>query len=187
MLRLLPKFLLVATAFAPVMLTSAYVSWWKAKNNKNDWWEALLTAWPSMWLMVFGAMLAVVVCLLVMRQAARQLSRNPVTIKSIKPADKELIGFVLAYLLPLARGTPFEGYPLFVVLAVFFLVVMTSNAYHTNPLLGMLGWHFYEVVIEEVSYILVSRRNIHHVRAIKEVVNLTDYMLLDATQKTKKS
>lgn len=183
MLNGLPKLLLVATAFAPVMLTSAFVSWLKAKNDKNGWWDALDIAWPSMWPLVFGTVAAVVVCLLVMHLAASQLSPNQVTIKSIKPADKELIGFVLAYLLPLARGTPFEGYPLLVVLAVFFLVVMTSNAYHTNPLLGLLGWHFYEVVIEEVGYILVSRRNIHHVREIKKVVNLTDYMLLDATQK----
>lgn len=181
MLRFLPKFLLVATAFAPVMLTSAYVSWWKAKGDKHDWYESLRIAWPSMWPLIFGAFLCVVICLIVMNRAAKQLAPNAVVIKSIKPADKELIGFVLAYLLPLARGTPFESYPLLVVLVVFFIVVMTSNAYHTNPLLGILGWHFYEVVIEDVSYILVSRRNLHHVRAIKEVVNLTDYMLLDTT------
>lgn len=183
MLRFLPKFLLVATAFAPVMLTSAYVTWWKAKGDKLTWSEALKVAWPSMWPLIAGALVALIVCVIVMHCASRSLSRNPVVIKSIKPADKELIGFVLAYLLPLARGTPFEGYPLVVVLVVFFVVVMTSNAYHTNPLLGMLGWHFYEVVIDEVSYTMVSRRNIHNVRAIKEVVSLTDYMLLDATQK----
>ena len=182
MLRFLPKFLLVATAFAPVMLTSAFVSWWKAKDDKRCWYQALEVAWPTIWPLILGAGLCVVICLMVMNQSVTQLARNTVVIKSIKPADKELIGFVLAYLLPLARGTPFEGYPLFVVLVVFFFVVMTSNAYHTNPLLGILGWHFYEVVIEEVSYILVSRRNIHNVRAIKEVVSLTDYMLLDATQ-----
>lgn len=175
MLRFAPKFLLVSTAFAPVMLTSAAVAWWKAKDHAQGWAEA----WP----LVAGAAAAVTVCIWVMHKATRELARNPVTIKSIKPADKELIGFVLAYLLPLARGTPFEGYPLAIVLAVFFLVVMTSNAYHTNPLLGMLGWHFYEVVIDEVGYILVSRRNIHNVRSIKEVVSLTDYMLLDATKK----
>ncbi len=187
MLRFLPKFLLVATAFAPVMLTSACVSWWKAKDDEHGWWEALEVAWPSMWPLILGAVLCVAICLMVMNRAATQLARNAVVIKSIKPADKELIGFVLAYLLPLARGTPFEGFPLFIVLAVFFIVVMTSNAYHTNPLLGILRWHFYEVVIEEVSYILVSRRNIHNVRAIKEVVSLTDYMLLDATQTKAKS
>jgi hypothetical protein len=188
MLRFFPKLLLVATAFAPVMLTSAFVSWWKIKDEqKLGWWEALPVAWPSMWLLVASAALFVVVCIALMMLAGRKLSRDTVTIKSIKPADKELIGFVLAYLLPLARGTPFEGPPLFVVLLVFFVLVMTSNAYHTNPLLALLGWHFYEVVIDEVSYLLVSPRNIHNVRAIKEAVSLTDYMLLDVTQKLKKS
>ena len=185
MLRFLPKLLLVATAFAPVMLTSAFVSWWKIKDDKHGWWEALEVAWPSMWPLILGAVLCVAICLMVMNRAATQLARNAVVIKSIKPADKELIGFVLAYLLLLALGTPFEGPPLFVVLLVFFVLVMTSNAYHTNPLLAILGWHFYEVVIEEVSYIIVSPRNIHSVRSIKEVVCLTDYMLLDVTQKKK--
>ncbi len=52
-----------------------------------------------------------VVCLLVMHQAARQLCRNPVTIKSIKPADKELIGFVLAKsVCVLPSRTSFAGF-----------------------------------------------------------------------------
>jgi hypothetical protein len=156
--------------------------WWKAQEDRQNCWAALQVAWPSMWPLIVGAVVCVVVCLFVMKRAAIELARNSVMIKSIKPADKELIGFVLAYLLPLARGTPFESYPLVAVLVVFFIVVMTSNAYHTNPLLGMLGWHFYEVVIDEVSYILVSRRNIHSVNSIKQVVSLTDYMLLDATK-----
>ena len=169
MLRILPKVLLVATSFAPVMLTSAAVSFWKKETTTG-------------FVLVATAFAAVGVCVLVMSAAARKLSRNPVTIKSIKPADKEIIGFVLAYLLPLARGSQFENFPLIVVLAVFFLVVMTSNAYHTNPLLGLLGYHFYEVTIDEIGYILVSRRTLHNTRAIKEVVSLTDYMLLDVSK-----
>jgi hypothetical protein len=169
MLRFWPKFLLVSTAFAPVLVTYAIVSFTKGENLQG-------------FSLLASAVLAVVVCLLVMRAAIVKLPPNPVILKSIKPADKELIGFVLAYLLPLARGTSFEGVPLLIALAVFFLVVMTSNAYHTNPLLGLLGYHFYEVVIEEVGYVLVSRRNLHNTRSIKEVVSLTDYMLLDASK-----
>lgn len=101
--------------------------------------------------LIGGAVLAVIACVTVIKLAARQLSKNDVVIKSIKPADKEIVGFVLAYLLPLARGTQFDGVPMFVVLGVFFLVVMTSNAYHTNPLLGLIGYHFYEVTIEDVG------------------------------------
>lgn len=168
MLRFLPKLLLVATAFAPVMVTSAVVFWFE--NNRG---LALC--------LLGSAALAVIVCVTVIMAAARQLAKNAVAIKTIKPADKEIVGFVLAYLLPLARGSQFDGFPMFVVLGVFFLVVMTSNAYHTNPLLGLIGYHFYEVTIEDVGYTLLSRRNLHNTKAIKTVVSLTDYMLLDVT------
>ncbi|OZA31006.1 MAG: hypothetical protein B7X93_01180 [Hydrogenophilales bacterium 17-61-9] len=169
MLRFLPKLLLVTTAFAPVMVTFAVVFWFDSQRSLA---LGLLA----------GAVLAVIACVTVIKLAATQLSKNAVVIKSIKPADKEIVGFVLAYLLPLARGSQFDGVPMFVVLGVFFLVVMTSNAYHTNPLLGLIGYHFYEVTIEDVGYTLLSRRNLHNTKAIKFVVSLTDYMLLDVTK-----
>jgi hypothetical protein len=169
MLRFLPKLLLVATAFAPVMVTFAIVLWFDSKR--------------SLALSLFtGAVVAVITCVTVVQLAARQLSRNTVAIKSIKPADKEIVGFVLAYLLPLARGSQFDTVPMFVVLGVFFLVVMTSNAYHTNPLLGLIGYHFYDVTVDDVGYTLLSRRNLHNTKAINSVVSLTDYMLLDVTK-----
>lgn len=174
MLRFLPKILLVATAFAPVLLTFAFVEFWKAAEGKGNWFNGCI--------LIVGVVFLTAACFWVLGKAKRDLPLHNVSIKSIKPADKELVGFVLAYLLPLARGTEFQGVPLMVALLIFFLVVMTSNAYHTNPLLGLLGWHFYEVVIEEVSYVLVSPRNIHNVRSIKSVVSLTDYMLLDGTK-----
>lgn len=170
MLRFLPKFLLVATAFAPVMVTFGIVFCFDGRVRL------------AMGLFC-GASLAVFACVAVISLAALQLAKHPVTIKSIKPADKEIVGFVLAYLLPLARGSQFDGVPMFVVLGVFFLVVMTSNAYHTNPLLGLIGYHFYDVTIEDVGYTLLSRRNLHNTKAIKSVVSLTDYMLLDVTPK----
>jgi hypothetical protein len=170
MLNFLPKLLLVATAFAPVMVTFAVVLWFEGRKELAGGLFA-------------GAVVAVIVCVSVITCAAKKLSANPVTIKEIKPADKEIVGFVIAYLLPLARGSQFDGVPMFVVLIVFFLVVMTSNAYHTNPLLGLIGYHFYEVKIDDVGYTLLSRRNLHNTRSIKTVVNLTDYMLLDVTKK----
>lgn len=173
MLRFLPKLLLVATAFAPILLTYAAVSMYKA-----PWDEKLKEAWFPILLVI----VSVSVCVWVMNRAAKELPKNSVTIKSIKPADKELIGFVLAYLLPLMRGTLFEGPGLVVGSIIFFVVVMTSNAYHTNPLLGILRWHFYEIVIEEVTYILVTKRHIHNVKSVSSVVSLTDYMLLDTTK-----
>lgn len=168
MLRILPKILLVSTAFAPVLLTMAAMDIHERHYERGG-------------LLLGLTALAVIACLMVMHLARKNLARHRIVVKSIKPADKELVGFVLAYLLPLARGSLFEGFPLLVVLTVFFLVIMTSNAYHTNPLLGLLGWHFYEVVIDDVGYVLVSRRNLHNVRAVKDVVTITEYMILDGT------
>jgi len=169
MLRILQKLLLVLTAFAPVMLTFAAVYWF---DNEQKLALGL----------VGGTVLLVLACVTVINLSSSQLAKNPVTIKTIKPADKEIVGFVLAYLLPLARGSQFDGVPMFIALGVFLLIVMTSNAYHTNPLLGLIGYHFYEVTIEEVGYTLLSKRNLHNTKAIKTVVSLTDYMLLDVTK-----
>jgi hypothetical protein len=70
-----------------------------------------------------------------------------------------------------------------IVLLIFFLVVLTSNSYHMNPLVGAMGYHFYEVTANGVTYVLISRRTLHHVRGGHRVVTIADYMLLDAPQK----
>lgn len=136
---------------------------------------------PSVFLVCL-ALALVWLCDLVIKQSAIKLAVNPVKVTSVKPADKEIIGFVLAYLLPLARGSAFEGFPMLVVLVVFFGVIMTSNSYHMNPLLGFLGYHFYEVTVEGVGYVLISKRNLHDTTGINKVVSITDYMLLDVKQ-----
>jgi len=169
MLGFSPKLLLAATAFAPVLFTSALVSIF----IDQKYWEGaglialVLVCWR--------------VCVLVLQKAKLKLSPKRVLLKSVKPADKELVGFVLAYLLPLARGSVFDPVSLAIAMFVFFVVVMTSNAYHTNPLMGLIGYHFYEVVLEDVGYVLVSRQTLHNKSSINQVVQITDYMLLDTT------
>jgi hypothetical protein len=63
---------------------------------------------------------------------------------------------------------------------IFFLVVLTSNTYHMNPLVGALGYHFYEVATAGVTYVLISKRTLHHVRGRHRAVMVADYMLLDS-------
>ena len=74
-----------------------------------------------------------------------------------------------------------------VVLIVFFAVIMTSNAYHTNPLLGFLGYHFYEVTIANVGYVLISKKNLHNIQGIRQVAQITNYMLLETTSERNES
>lgn len=174
MLRDLPKLLLVSTAFAPVLVTQAVVSW----HGGDEGLAAFLAC-------VAGALTWW--CVSIIQRCARELASHSITVTEIKPADKEIIGFVIAYLLPLARGSNFEWFPFGVVLSVFLLMIMTSNAYHTNPLLGLLGYRFYEMKVDGVVYILLSKRHLHNTKGVKKVVSITDYMLLDITEKKHES
>ncbi|WP_146205061.1 hypothetical protein [Kangiella spongicola] len=66
------------------------------------------------------------------------LERLPVKIKSVKTVDKEIVGFLLVYLLPLINQSQNTiSLPVLVFVAViFFFIVYNSHAYHFNPLLG---------------------------------------------------
>lgn len=170
MLSGLTKFLLVATSIAPILLTFAFVELWA-----QNWLKAIALA-VTAWLLAK-------ICTLILKRASSTLPSESVSFSNVKPADREITGFVIAYLLPLAKvgGTTYNLPFLSVVLVIFFLVVLTSNAYHMNPLVGLLGYHFYEVTADGVSYVLISTNSLHHIRGKHEVVTIADYMLLEAT------
>jgi len=101
-----------------------------------------------------------------------------------KTSDREVIGFLLAYVLPLAMtGTSAlrpDTWSLVYLLLLFGSVVWGTHAYDFNPLLGLLGYHFYEVELDSgISYIVISKRPILNMRQITEAVQLTEYVLLD--------
>lgn len=55
-----------------------------------------------------------------------------------------------------------------------------------NPVLGLLGFHFYEVETQEgVTYLMLTKRTINNVSSIKSVVQLTEYGILEAKTKEK--
>ena len=111
------------------------------------------------------------------------LERLPVKIKAVKTVDKEIVGFLLVYLLPLINQSQNSiSLPVLVFVAViFFFIVYNSHAYHFNPLLGIFGYHFFEVTIEgDITYVLITLQNITDCKAVSQVVQLTEYMILDA-------
>ena len=130
----------------------------------------------------FIAVGLVCACLLMIRYAQRELERLDVTIASVKTADNEIVGFAVAYLFPLITTSidSLDHRVVMAVVIVFILMIWTTNSYHTNPLLGLAGYHFYEVVSNSgLSYLLISRRDIRSTSSVRKVVQLTEYMLLD--------
>jgi hypothetical protein len=68
------------------------------------------------------------------------------------------------------------------IAVIFFFIVLNSHAYHFNPLLGIFGYHFYEVTIEgNITYVLITRQNIADCKSISHVVQLTEYMILETS------
>lgn len=103
MLNRLAKLALVSTALAPICLTLWFVEISRAWQRDVPWSENL----ADHWLVGSGYLLAALVlsglCFgLVWLAASRYgLERLPVKIKSVKTVDKEIVGFLLVYLLPL--------------------------------------------------------------------------------------
>jgi len=171
MLSKFAKFSLVATSLAPILLTV-----WFIKFCKN--W--ILT---EGWLYGATAIVLTFICWALLSLSKTQLEKVPVEITSVKTADSEIIGFILVYLLPLINESTLQvnSAVLAFVTGLFFIAVLTSHSYHFNPLIGFLGYHFYEVTIKDgIAFILISRKSIRNCKNIKVVVHVSEYMIMEA-------
>ena len=165
------KLLLVFTACAPILLTYAF----------------RLAREGTRWIVVVGlvgtALLLVAICHWVLALArSRVPPLEPFDAEACKPADTELMAFVVAYLLPLvgAPKDPVDLWLLGFVLVLLAIIVSATHAYHFNPLLALFGYHFYEVAAKNgMTFVLLSRRTLRTPGAISAVRQLTDYVLLD--------
>ena len=169
MLSKFSKVLLVTTSLAPIFLTLWFVKFSKDWNIAVGYEYILLT------------IMLTALCYILLSFSAKKLEKIRIKINTVKTADKEVVGFILVYLLPLINESTIQinTSVLVFVAILFYWIVYTSNSYHFNPLLGFLGYHFYEITIEGgITYILISRSNIINCKNIKSVVQLSEYMVL---------
>ncbi len=182
MLNRLTKILLVATSLAPILLTYWFTGQVNSYNNSLSWLENLKCNWNIGISLLITTIILTSFCRLIIFQAKKHLEVIPIEIDEIKTSDNEALGFVLVYLLPLAgQVTNNFNLPVLIFIgALFFFIVATSNAYHFNPLLSILGYHFYEVKLKSgVTYIMISKRNLRKSKKIEKVGLLTEYMIID--------
>lgn len=176
MLSKIAKLLLVASSLAPVLAAFAVKELADGKE--------LSDTWP--WFLV--AVLLPVICFLVILYAKTNLERQTLKIIKIKNTDKDVLAYLLAYLLPLLAGDAMDFRdnlvaPIF-IFAIIFLAVYHSNAFHFNPLLALAGFHFYEVVCDdEMTYLLVTDRAIRKQKGESTVVQMADYIFLEIEHK----
>lgn len=172
MLNTIAKFLLVATSLAPVLGAVAV----NQIARQEPW-----TQWFG-WL--GAALLLVVLCWAMLRYAASNAQKHLFHIREFERNDQEVLAFLLAYLLPFvsAKNMAFTGDWLTgaYILAIIFLVIAHAGAFHFNPVMGLLRYHFYAVKNRDgVSNLLISRDELRRPGKDVQTVRLAHGIYLD--------
>lgn len=150
MLNTFAKVLLVSTSLSPVLGAVAVNQYSRGEP---------ITRWGA-WLAV--ALLLVFLCWALLRYAAKNAQKHTLHIKEFERDNKEVLAFLVAYLLPFLSndkmGFTVDWLTGAYVLGLIFLVVAHAGAFHFNPVMGLLGYHFYTVKDGDgVSDLLISR------------------------------
>jgi hypothetical protein len=153
MLNGFSKFLLVSTSLSPVLGAVAVNQ--IALDQPWYCWAPWLAA----------AALLAFICWGLLRYAAKKIQQDDFTIQEFERNDKEVLAFLLAYLLPFlsSKNMAFAGDWITgaYVFIIIFWVIAHAGAFHFNPVMGLLGYHFYAVKnTRGVSYLLISKKQL---------------------------
>jgi hypothetical protein len=159
---------LLLTSLAPIgLVLSGALAW------RGQWYAA---GWLGE-----GVIILTLVCV-AMLQGAHELV-PPVSKKISEPKSRESepLSFLVAYALPLIaldlRGTNYGGLGAFAF--VMGLVLWQGQAFHINPLLAALGFHFFGATNSKGAEVLViTRRKMLHPGLLR-VARISDYVWLD--------
>lgn len=171
MLGKLIRVLLALTAVAPLCVSLAYVYAAKERNLQM----AVIAALSCV---LLGAL-----SLWIMRAASLRLERLPIAIQKAKSADKEVLGFFVAYALPLIFKGPAspELDAWLMAGGMLLFVLFSTHSMQVNPVLGIFGYHFVEVETKDgITYLLITKRKINNVKSIASVVQLSEYGVLES-------
>ena len=164
--------LLTATAVAPVLLVFAVMAY-----LENETRAAI----------VLAVICAALVCMsiLLLGHIRRNLEKVSFQIKTIECADRDSIGLMLLYLVPLLR-TSFSDLSWHIMVpatVILLCLIATGTSYHFNPLLNIFSWHFYKVGTKEgVTYLLITKRRIRNTANEILVGELTEHTVVEVEE-----
>lgn len=171
MLNTLARCLLVSTSLAPVLGAVAINQYARDEPwTRWVWWLA-------------AALVLVMLCWAMLRYAARNAQKHKFHIKEFQRNDQEVLAFLLAYLLPFVstENMSFSGDWLTgtYILGIIFLVIAHAGALHFNPVMGLLGYHFYAIRNGDgASQLLISKIELHRPGCEVQTVRLAHHIYL---------
>lgn len=172
MLNWLAKLLLVSTSLSPILGAVAVNQYTLGKP---------VSAWAP-WLLI--ALLLVFICWGLLRYASHAAQKHTLKITEFEDKDKEVLAFLLAYLLPFAAAKDMLADVHWLtgtyVFAIILLVFTHARAFHFNPMMGLLLYHFYSVKDDDgISILLISRRELRRAGSEVQTVRLAHDIYLE--------
>lgn len=167
----LAKFLLSLTSLAPMVGAIGLRAW---LNSEYVW----------AWICLLVVLVSLLVCWRVLDFAKNGASSLRLCTTSVKVADKDVLAFLLTYMLPLMGNQAFFLTNSPVVSVYVFLIVLLavyhSNTFHFNPFLSLIfGYHFYEIELaESTPSIVVSQFEITSKKSALRVVELSKHLYI---------
>lgn len=174
MLNQFAKGLLVATSMAPI-LGAVAINQIAQDHPWNQW-----LPWFSV------TVLLGLICWLMLLLVSRTGEQHRLTIKEFENRDKEIVVFLLTYLLPFLATDKLDFTGEWItgayIFSVIFFTVAHAGAFHFNPVMGLLGYHFYSIKDDSgASCLLISKKAVRRPGEALKVVELTDGIYLQRT------
>ena len=117
-------------------------------------------------------------------QTANGIAPIQVKVVGVQRCDGEAISYIVSYVIPFL-AIPFNGWQQGIALSIFFLVTgilyINSNMIHINPMLNLIGYHVYEITLEDSGvYSLIARRRIKRGEVLR-IITLAEHIFLEKT------
>lgn len=163
------RIILTSTAIAPVGFVYSFVAFSQGQHFTS-------------FVIISVCLFLYIACQFMIKYALNNLEITKFKSEEIEASDKENISFMLLYMLPLFTDkVETLNWAIWLpTIFIFGAVTATGYSYHFNPLIGLLGWHFYKVKSQDgVTFVLITRRHLKSAAGQLRVGQLTEYILLD--------
>ncbi len=168
-------FVLCLTSFTPTLLLGSLYFWYTNKTSLTLSQIAFLIT------LVAIGLTFIIILKLTLRYNKKNAHVNSITVKDLRLANADAFRFSFSYLIPLLGfiNSELEVFITILIIYFFYCYYMLDNTAYYNPLLLFFGYTYYQIKSNEITFFLLSKKNMKgRARPIK-VVELTPYMLIE--------
>lgn len=143
------------TALAPALGAAAII----AVSSHGSW------AWGAGF--ATAGLLTIALSYLLLEFVHKYAQVSTLRIVEVEQADKHVLEFLVAYLLPVFSATTLTSMTGSIVLTIYSLVIVAATVVHCNifqfnPVLVLFGYHFFTVKsVDGIGYLVISKTNFH--------------------------